>query len=57
MKHKIVVTKASGITETFSIRTLKNSLERAKATSEEINTIIQILLPKLYHGISTNKIY
>lgn len=56
-KSKIVVTKASGVTEPFSIKKLRNSLERAKATSEEINSIIDELLPKLYQGISTKKIY
>lgn len=57
LKNKIVVTKASGVTEPFSIKKLRNSLERAKATSEEINSIIDELLPKLYQGISTKKIY
>lgn len=57
MKNNIVVTKASGATEPFSIKKLRNSLERAKATSEEINSIIETLLPKLYQGISTKKIY
>ncbi|MBK8846118.1 MAG: restriction endonuclease [Bacteroidetes bacterium] len=57
MRNKIVVTKASGATEPFSIKKLRNSLERAKATSEEINLIIETLLPKLYQGISTKKIY
>jgi transcriptional regulator NrdR family protein len=54
---KIVVTKASGLIEPFSIKKLRNSLERAKASSEEINSIISELLPKLYQGISTKKIY
>jgi hypothetical protein len=57
MRNKIVVTKASGTTEPFSIKKLRTSLERAKATSEEINSIIETLLPKLYQGISTKKIY
>jgi len=57
MRNKIVVTKASGATEPFSIKKLRTSLERAKVTSEEINSIIEALLPKLYQGISTKKIY
>jgi hypothetical protein len=57
MRNEIVVTKASGATEPFSIKKLRNSLERAKATPEEINSIIDELLPKLYQGISTKKIY
>jgi hypothetical protein len=36
---------------------LRNSLARANATSVEINSIIESLLPKLYEGISTKKIY
>jgi hypothetical protein len=57
MRNKIVVTKASGATEPFSIKKLRNSLVRAKAAPEEINSIIDELLPKLYQGISTKKIY
>jgi len=57
MRNKLVVTKASGSTEPFSIKKLRNSLGRAKATPEEINSIIDELLPKLYQGISTKKIY
>jgi hypothetical protein len=57
LKNKIVVTKASGVSEPFSIKKLRNSLQRAKVSSEEINSIIAALLPKLYQGISTKKIY
>ena len=57
MNKKIIVTKASGLTEPFSILKLRNSLTRAKASPEEINGIVEILLPKLYQGISTKKIY
>jgi transcriptional regulator NrdR family protein len=55
LKHNIVVTKASGLKEPFSIKKLRNSLARAKGTSEEINVIIEALIPKLYQGISTKK--
>ncbi|MBK8845882.1 MAG: restriction endonuclease [Bacteroidetes bacterium] len=57
MKNKLVVTKASGVAEPFSLKKLRNSLGRAKATPQEINSIINELLPKLYQGISTKKIY
>ena len=57
LRHKIVVTKASGLKEPFSIKKLRNSLAKANATSVEINSIIEALLPKLYQGISTKKIY
>ncbi len=60
MKHEktnIIVTKASGQNEPFSILKLRNSLSGAKATKDEIDSIVEILLPKLYRGISTQKIY
>jgi hypothetical protein len=57
IKHKIIVTKASGLKEPFSIEKLRNSLARSNATSVEINSIVELLSPKLYEGISTKKIY
>ncbi|MCW3081079.1 ATP cone domain-containing protein [Segetibacter sp.] len=56
-KNRVTVTKASGQIEPFSIKKLRHSLSRAKATPEEINSIVETLLPKLYQGISTQKIY
>ena len=55
--NNLKVTKASGSIEPFLIDKLKNSLERANATTDEINTIVETILPKLYNGISTQKIY
>ena len=52
----ISVTKASGNIELFSVVKLKSSLARAKATTDEINAVIETLLPTLYQGISTQKI-
>ena len=57
MAKEIYVTKASGESEQFSLDKLKKSLSRAHATSEEINAITEALLPKLYEGITTKKIY
>ena len=57
MKQNILVTKASGASEPFSIKKLRLSLERAKASPPEIDSIIEKLTPKLFHGISTKKIY
>ena len=57
LRHKIVLTKASGLKEPFSIKKLRNSLARANATSVELNAIIEALLPKLHQGISTKIIY
>ena len=56
-KKNIAVTKASGNIESFSVVKLKNSLARAKATTGEIDAVIETLLPTLYRGISTQKIY
>ena len=57
MGKTINVTKASGEVEPFSLEKLKNSLTRAHATNEEINTIIETIKPKLYENITTKKIY
>jgi hypothetical protein len=57
MTKKINVIKASGVKEEFSLDKLKNSLTRANATHEEINAITEAMLPKLYEGITTKKIY
>ncbi len=56
-KSKILVTKASGVTEPFSIKKIRNSLSRSGATPVEINSIVEALLPGLYKGISTKKIH
>lgn len=56
-ESNITVTKASGNIEPFSIKKLRHSLTRAKATTVEINSIVESLMPKLYQGISTQKIY
>lgn len=55
--NNLKVTKASGAIEPFLIDKLKNSLVRANATTDEINTIVETILPKLFDGISTQKIY
>jgi len=57
MKKNISVTKASGISEPFSVTKLRRSLTRSGASLPEINAIIEKLLPELYNGISTKKIY
>jgi hypothetical protein len=57
LKPRMTVTKASGVTEPFSIKKLRNSLAKSGATPVEINSIIEAMLPKLYQGISTKKIY
>ncbi len=54
-KIEMVLTKASGLAEPFSIKKLGTSLARAKVTSEEIKVIIGASIPNLYKGISTKK--
>ena len=43
--NNITVTKLSGHNEPFSIKKLANSLIRAKAATNEINSIVETLLP------------
>lgn len=57
MTKHISVTKASGVTEPFSVTKLRKSLTRSGASLPEINAIIDKLMPELYNGISTKKIY
>jgi len=58
MKDKsITVKKESGISEPFSIEKLRNSLSKAKAEPDDIDTIIENLQPILFSGITTRKIY
>jgi transcriptional regulator NrdR family protein len=57
MNEQINVIKSSGEKQTFSVEKLKNSLSRAHASPEEITAIIDTILPKLYEGITTKKIY
>lgn len=57
MKPNFIVTKASGVTEPFSIEKLKLSLERSRATPAEIEIICNQLQSQLYQGIRTKKIY
>ena len=56
-ERNIAVTKASDDIEPLSIKKLRSFSAGAKATTDEINSIVETLLPKLYQGISTQKIY
>ena len=56
-KNNKKVTKAFVDIEPFSINKLRNSLAGAKATTYEIDSIVEMLLPKLYQGIRTQIIY
>ena len=57
MKNNIKVTNTTGFTKSFSIKKLRNTPVRAKATADEIDSIVETLLQKLHQGISTQKIY
>lgn len=57
MNDHILVTKSSGAIETFDLGKLRYSLSKSKAGPEEINSVINELMPKLYEGIPTEKIY
>jgi hypothetical protein len=50
------IKKASGQTERFSEQKLRHSLEQARATPEEIETVTDNLYPKLYEEIHSQKI-
>lgn len=55
--HQILVTKASGEQEAFSINKLKGSLRNAGAAEPVINQIVDAVLNWLTPGVSTKKIY
>lgn len=55
--NQIVITKASGVQESFSSEKLKRSLVNAGASEELSELIADEVQPKLYPGISTKKIY
>ncbi|MFI5203149.1 MAG: restriction endonuclease [Flavobacteriales bacterium] len=57
MKNNLTITKASGEKSVFSEKKLRNSLQRAGATHNQIGLIIDEINKKLYEGISTKKIY
>lgn len=56
-KEKIFITKASGAVVPFSLEKLSQSLRRAGADENTISKIIATIIPSLYQGISTKKIY
>lgn len=56
-ESQIIVTKASGEKAAFSSHKLKRSLSRAGADDVLINRVLNKLVPQLYNGIPTKKIY
>lgn len=56
-KKKILIQKASGEKQPFSIRKLKISLEKAGAKPSIINEVAEDISNWIYSGVSTRKIY
>lgn len=54
---QIIVTKASGEKAPFSIQKLQQSLRKAGADDSLISAVVHELVPQLYEGIPTNRIY
>jgi len=53
----VLLKKASGAQEPFSQKKLESSLQRAGASEEAVNEVVKKIIPLLYDGISTRKIY
>lgn len=54
---KIYIEKFNGDIEEFQVEKLKTSLRRSKASESEIETIVEHIMPTLYDGIPSKKIY
>ena len=57
MNQEIVVTKANGEQEPFEILKLENSLRKAKAKQDAINTVVKHVVLELRSGMTTAEIY
>lgn len=57
MHNKRLVKKVSGETEPFSQQKLENSLRKAGASDETIDSIVANIKNWVYEGVSTHKIY
>lgn len=53
----MTVKKISGELEPFEIQKLEKSLKKSGATKKEVQTIIKIISPMIYNGISSDVIY
>lgn len=53
----IYIQKFNGEIEKFKLEKLKTSLRRSRASEDEINTIVENIMPTLYDGISSKEIY
>lgn len=57
MSNAVKVVKADGAIEPFKVEKLRRSLRRSGASKEEIEYVIQQILPTLHNGIETQVIY
>jgi Holliday junction resolvase len=57
MNNNFQVIKSTGEREKFSTEKLRNSLKRSGASEMEIAHILETLMPLMFEGISTKKIY
>ncbi|TXD49259.1 restriction endonuclease [Polaribacter sp. IC073] len=57
MEKLVYIKKENNKIELFSFEKLKNSLRATGASEEEIETIVEIIQPKIYDGISSNEVY
>lgn len=57
LKNVIKIVKASGESEPFSEQKLRNSLKKAGASQENIDSIVQDVVSKLHDGMTTKAIY
>ncbi len=57
MGNDIFITKASGEKSKYSENKIRTSLQRAGASKEQVDSIIEQISSKLYEGITTKKIY
>lgn len=57
MPQQLHVTKADGTQEEFQIKKLKNSLQRAGATEQDVAEILMQMDSHMYDGITTNVLY
>ena len=54
---KINIEKFNGEIEEFKVEKLKTSLRRSKASENEINLIVDNIMPTIYNGMSSKEIY
>ena len=54
---RIIITKASGDQEPFSVEKYRRSLQRARVPANKIEEVIQLITPSIQSGMSTKALY